>query len=87
MKLLLLVPVLLLAACTTAVPITVKFPDAPPTLQETCPDLQQTADTDKLSDVMAIVVANYGLYHECRLKVEAWQDWHKKQKEIFETLK
>ena len=87
MKFLLIVSVLLLSACTTAVPITVKFPDAPPTLQETCPNLQQTADTDKLSDVMAIVVANYGLYHECQLKVEAWQEWHKKQQEIFETLK
>lgn len=87
MKFLLMVSVLLLSACTTAVPITVKFPDAPPTLQETCPNLQQTADTDKLSDVMAIVVANYGLYHECQLKVEAWQEWHKKQQEIFETLK
>jgi hypothetical protein len=77
---------LLLSACT-AVPISAKFPDAPPSLQDSCPELQQTNDTDKLSDVMAVVVANYGLYHECQLKVEAWQDWHKKQKDIFDKLK
>ena len=87
MKSLALLSVLLLSACSTAVPIVAKFPDASPSLQEPCAELQQLQSTDRLSDVVATVVANYGLYHECQLKVEAWQDWHKKQKEIFEKLK
>ena len=86
MKLLMLVPVLLLSACSS-VPITVKFPDAAPSIQESCADLQQIPPPDKLSEIMLTITANYGLYHECQLKVEAWKDWHKQQKEIFETLK
>jgi len=86
MKLLILAAALSLTACT-AVPLTVKFPDVPPSLMEACGDLEQQAPTDRLSDVLMVVVGNYSQYHECQLKVTDWQDWHRRQKEIFENIK
>lgn len=86
MRLLILIPIFLLAACETTAPVVMKFPDAPTSLQTACVELKQLTPTDKLSEVMISVTDNYSLYHECRLKVEAWQDWHRKQKEIFEEV-
>jgi hypothetical protein len=53
-----------------------------------CPDLDKTpADTKKLSETIEVVVKNYSKYHECRAKVDAWTEWHKTQKQIFENVK
>jgi hypothetical protein len=88
MKLLIVLSLLLIAGCTTVVPVTQKFPDIPVSLEKSCPDLHLTKeDTDKLSDVLSVVVKNYGLYYECAELVEAWKNWHKSQKEIFENIK
>ena len=54
---------------------------------EACPDLQKTEPTEKLSEVLKVVVNNYGQYHECKVKVDTWVEWYKTQKQIFEIVK
>ena len=82
MRILMLLPVLALAGCLQTAP---KFPDVPPELQKACPDLNQVENgTTELSKVIDVVVVNYSTYYECRVKVDAWLEWHKGQKKIFE---
>lgn len=82
MKYLLLLPILLLTGCLTTAP---KFPDIPPDLQKACPELSEVVNgTVELSKVLDVVVVNYSTYYECRVKVDAWLEWHKQQKEIFD---
>jgi starvation-inducible outer membrane lipoprotein len=78
---------LLLSACT-AVPVDRKFPSIPTELQQACPDLK-TIDTNttKLSEMVNVVVTNYGQYKECQVKVDSWIDWYNNQKNIFESVK
>jgi hypothetical protein len=38
-----------------------------------------------LSQYTRTVVDNYMLYHECSRKVEGWNEWYIRQKEIFEA--
>ena len=85
MKKLILLPLLLLAACKHVEPVTVKFPQAPDTLLEQCAKLQEASEGMKLSEFTKVVVQNYILYHECSRKVEGWHEWYSKQKDIFEN--
>jgi hypothetical protein len=65
-----------------------KCPDVPVELTAACSELDKTpAGTTKLSDTIDVVVKNYSKYHECRAKVDAWTEWHKTQKQIFENVK
>ena len=77
---------LLLSACV-ATPVARHFPDQPETTKEGCADLQLVPEgTDKVSTVLSTVLANYGQYHECRIKNETWQEWYNKQRKIFESV-
>ena len=85
MKYLLLLSVVLLQACTTTVPVSAKFPDSPGTIAtQTCPALQQLSQDPTLSEISKTVTINYTTYYECAVKVDAWNDWYKIQKNIFE---
>lgn len=85
-KLLLLIPTLLLTGCLTSVPVKRTFPDIPEELKIACPELKEaTKNTQELSKLLDVVVVNYSTYYECRVKVDAWVEWHKRQKEIFES--
>ena len=76
------------AGCSTPVPITVKFPEPPGKGAMTvCPDLQKLKDNAKLSDVSTTVTVNYGIYYECAVKTDAWQEWYQIQRRIFESVK
>jgi hypothetical protein len=86
MKLLLIVPVLLLAGCLTT-PVQRSFPEVPEELKVACPDLNLLEPTTKLSEVVSVVTKNYGQYQECQIKVDTWIEWYKTQKEIFESVK
>ena len=78
----------LLTGCSTTVPVVAKFPNAPKSLTEKCPPLNKIeSDSVSIVDLHKTVVENYTLYHECALKVEQWNDWHVKQKKIFESVK
>jgi hypothetical protein len=54
---------------------------------ETCPDLKKAPETTKLSEVLTTVTQNYGQYHECRIKADAWIEWYDAQKKIFDEVK
>jgi hypothetical protein len=84
----LLILSLVLAGCSTTVPVTMKFPDAPEELFQSCEDLEKVpADTKQLSVTAEVVIRNYGRYHTCSLKNEVWQQWYKEQKKIFDSVK
>ena len=77
----------MLSACSIVTPVKRNFPEVPEEIRVACPDLKQTQQTDKLSDVLKVVTENYGSYYECQAKVDAWNDWYKTQKEIFDSVK
>jgi hypothetical protein len=81
----LLIP-FLLAGCL-ATPVKRNFPEVPAELKVACPDLQKVKDEAKLSDIISTVSSNYTQYHECRSKVDAWNEWYKNQKDIFDSVK
>jgi hypothetical protein len=82
MKVLSLIPLLLLSGCLATAP---KFPDVPEHLKAGCPELNEVANgTTELSKVLDVVVVNYSTYYECRVKIDAWLEWHKEQKKIFD---
>ena len=83
MKVLMLITTLILVGCSSA-PVKPKFPDVPAGLLQACPDLKQTEQTTKLSEVLKIVVSNYGQYHECQIKNDTWAEWYKTQRDIYE---
>lgn len=76
---------LLLVGCSV-VPVQRDFPEAPAELQKSCPDLKQTPKTEKLSEVIDIVVDNYSTYHECQELNMRWNEWYTKQREIFNNI-
>ena len=86
MKIAIIALTLLLTACV-GVPVERKFPEIPVELQQACPDLKQINPTTKLSEVVDVVVTNYGTYKECQVKVDSWIDWYTNQKKIFESVK
>ena len=82
-----LVLVLMLAGCSTTVPVTAKFPEAPKYSLQACPQLQQLKDGSKLSEVATTVTINYSTYYDCAVKNDAWIEWYQIQKHIFESVK
>ena len=74
---------ILLTGCASTQPIANKFPDSNEYLMEVCPKLE-TIDKPEivLSEFMKVITRNYTKYHECANKVNAWQEWYKKQKDI-----
>ena len=78
----------LATGCSTVVPVTQKFPEAPGNVAMTpCPQLQKLQEDAKLSDISKTVSVNYGTYYECAVKTDAWIEWYQKQKHIFENIK
>jgi hypothetical protein len=79
--------VLALSGCSTVVPVTAKFPEAPAKQAlVACPQLNTLKETAQLSDVAKTVVINYTEYYTCAVKMDAWIEWYQKQKIIFEGL-
>jgi hypothetical protein len=88
MKYLMALLLLTLTACSTVTPVKRTFPDVPAELKEACVDLNEVdASTTKLSEVVSVVVKNYGQYQDCKDKVDDWVTWYTKQKEIFDSVK
>lgn len=77
---------LFLVGCS--VPIKRSFPEIPQKLLEPCEKLQKLEEKDlPITEFLRTVVTNYRYHHECSIKVEYWQEWYKKQKQIFESVK
>lgn len=85
MRTILLCLVSLLAACSTAVPLTRDFPEAPAMLKEKCP-LLKTIEGERVSivDFTKTVSENYTTYHQCAARTDAWIEWYNQQKKIWE---
>jgi hypothetical protein len=87
MKALLLLAVLV-SGCSTVVPVTQTWPEAPGQLSmEPCPQLQKLPNTPELSDVAKVIANNYTSYYECATKLETWQSWYQQQQIIFKGLR
>jgi hypothetical protein len=80
---------LMCTGCSTTVPVTAKFPEAPARLLERCPEKLQeiTGDKTNIIDFTKTVAINYGTYHECAVKNDAWIEWYNTQKKIFNEVK
>lgn len=88
MKKITLLLTLLLAGCSTTVPVVAKFPAVPQELTAKCEPLKKLeGDPISIIDLHVRVVENYTQYHECALKVEEWNTWYVQQKKIFEEIK
>ena len=78
----------LATGCSTVVPVTQRFPEAPGNIAMTpCPQLQKLQEDARLSDITKTVSVNYGTYYECAVKTDAWIEWYQKQQQIFNNLK
>jgi hypothetical protein len=77
---------ILMSGCSTVVPVTVKFPDAPDVIKIKCPQLKTLNEEAKLSDIAKTVTENYTTYYECAVRNDAWIKWYETQKTIFEKL-
>jgi hypothetical protein len=79
---------MLLTGCSTTVPVAMKFPDIPPSLDQRCVPLDKIqGEKVSIVDLHKTVVDNYTKYHECSIKVESWLEWYTIQKKIYESLK
>jgi hypothetical protein len=85
--LIVLVLMLQLAGCSTAVPVTAKFPDAPKLGLGECPHLKTVNEGVKLSELTNTVTMNYSTYYECAVRASTWNEWYEIQKRIFEGVK
>ena len=80
--LVLLTSVLFLTGCLSVAP---KFPDLPPEIAQTCPELREAEKSPDMSNLLDTVVQNYGTYYECRVKIDAFIEWHKSQKKVYDN--
>jgi uncharacterized lipoprotein YmbA len=88
MKYIILGLALVLAACSTPVPVSQRFPDVPKALVERCESLRKVeGDRVAITEMLKVVVQNYGMYYECAAKVDGWNDWYLEQKRIYESAK
>jgi starvation-inducible outer membrane lipoprotein len=88
MKYLIVLVAFFLTGCATvSVPVKAKFPIMPDTLLVKCPQLEQTKEDAKLSDISKVIAGNYTTYYECAVKHEAIVEWYKIQKTIYESVK
>jgi hypothetical protein len=87
MKHIILIAALLITTGCSSVPVAIKFPDVPSDMLVACPDLKLTPETTKLSEVLPVVVDNYGQYYTCKDNVDSWIDWYNSQKKIFNSIK
>lgn len=87
MKICIALLTLLLAGCSTVVPVTQKFPEAPQVLLQPCKPLKELNKDASLVDLTKVVVENYSEYYLCSELVLGWQDWYKTQQKLYKELK
>ena len=79
---------IILAGCSTTVPVARKFPEADPYMMEPAAELKtlppDTVDLDKL---ITNSTENYGEYRKLVQRYQMWQEWYRQQKELFESVK
>jgi hypothetical protein len=87
MKWLLAISVVMLSACTTVVPVAQKFPEAPEQTLKLCPQLSTVPEGQtSITELLKVVVANYGTYYECAVRHDGLVEWYHVQKKIHEGV-
>ena len=77
----------LITACSTAVPLTQSFPEAPAMLKEKCPELKTIlGEKVTIIEFTKTVSENYTTYYQCAGRTDAWIDWYNQQKKIWEEM-
>jgi hypothetical protein len=77
----------LITACSTAVPLTQSFPEAPAMLKEKCPELKTIlGEKVTIIEFTKTVSENYTTYYQCAGRTDAWIDWYDQQKKIWEEM-
>ena len=80
--------IVLLVGCSTPVPVKQKFPDVPKVLVEKSESLRKIeGDRVAITEMLKVIVHNYGLYYECSTKVDGWNEWYSDQKRIYDSVK
>lgn len=75
----------LLAGCSTPVPIQPRFPSVPQELMEKCPQLKTiAADNKDVREFLKTVIENYATYYQCANRTHTWQEWYQESKKIYE---
>jgi hypothetical protein len=92
MKKLAILTLVLLSACTTAVPVVRKFPELPSALREECQELIKLEKPDNstpfsIIDLLSTNVENYRRGIECKVKHSTTIEWYDTQKQIFDKVK
>ena len=88
MRNLILISVLLVTGCATAIPVKMGFPQLPEALTKPCDRLLPLDPAKKqLTDLLENTVDNYAKAKECYAKNQAWQEWYDTQRKIFEEVK
>jgi hypothetical protein len=78
---------ILLTGCSTTVPVKRTFPVVPELLLKECEPLNTINKQEvKLSELMDTVSKNYSKYHSCAAVTDAWQEWYKEQKKVFDEV-
>lgn len=83
----LLLVTILLAGCSTTVPVTQKFPQVPDNLLKQCKPLKQLDKETDLLVLTKVVVENYTEYYICGETVNGWIAWYTKQQQLYKELK
>jgi hypothetical protein len=87
MKWLLAIPVVMLSACATVVPVAQKFPEAPEQTLKLCSQLATVPPGQTtITDLLKVVVANYSTYYECAVRHDGLVEWYHVQKKIHEGI-
>jgi hypothetical protein len=78
--------VTLVTGCTVA-PVKMQFPAPPTELTKSCGDLTRVDPTNhQMSNLLNVVVENYGAYYDCKVQADAWKTWYEEQKKIFNEV-
>jgi len=71
----------------SVVPVVQSFPKTNDALMKPAPELKEVPNSSSASEVFAVVIENYGTYHEVANQLNSWQKWYIEQKKIFESVK
>ena len=90
MKYIAIMAILFLSGCMTKpVPVKMEFPDAPQSLLKKCEELKTVepkAGGTPITELLKTVVTNYTMYYECSNKVDGWNEWYSRTKEIYDEV-
>ena len=88
MRKLIIISVIALTGCASAVPVKMSFPELPEALAKPCDRMEPlAADKKELSDLLENTTDNYAKAKECNAKANAWKEWYDTQRQIYEEVK